>query len=256
MSQESRVPRLAIHHSWLPYSCRIFGAVTTPNPRVLVADDDPTIILLLEHVLGGLGWQHDSVEDGTAAWDSWQRHRHGLAVLDIDMPGMDGLGVCRKIRETESGRETFILVVTGRDRAADLEAVLAAGADDYVSKPTTGQRLTARLRIAQRRMENDAARRAAEEELRKSRWLAGVGEATVSLQHEINNPLAGLLGIAELMQIEAKEAGKPTDELDLMIEQARRIRELVKKLGDLRDPQSVGYAAGTPSRMVDLQKKS
>jgi DNA-binding response OmpR family regulator len=221
-----------------------------------VADDDPTIILLLEHVLEGLNWPHDAVEDGNAAWESWQKLRHALVVLDIDMPGMDGLGVCRKIREAEPARETFVLVVTGRDKAADLESVLAAGADDYVSKPTTGQRLTARLRIAQRRMDNDAARRAAEEELRKSRWLAGVGEATVSLQHEINNPLAGLLGIAELMQIEAKEAGRPTEELDLMIEQARRIRELVRKLGDLRDPQSVDYAGGSPSRMIDLQKKS
>jgi DNA-binding response OmpR family regulator len=225
------------------------------TPRVLVADDDPTIILLLEHVLDGLGWAHDAVADGSEAWDVWQKTRHALVVLDIDMPGMNGLGVCRKIREAEPGRETFVLVVTGHDRAADLESVLAAGADDYVSKPTTGQRLTARLRIAQRRMENDAARRAAEEALRQARWMAGVGEAMVSLQHEINNPLAGLLGVAELMQIDAKEAGRPTEELDLILEQARRIRELVKKLGDLRNPQSVGYAGGTSSRMVDLQKK-
>ena len=234
----------------------IFAPVTPAAPRVLVADDDPTIILLLDHVLDGLGWAHDSAEDGSEAWDAWQKTRHGLIVLDIDMPGMDGLSMCRKIREVEPGRETFILVVTGRDRAADLESVLAAGADDYVSKPTTGQRLTARLRIAQRRMENDAARRAAEEELRKARWAAGVGEAVVSLQHEINNPLAGLLGVAELMQIDAREAGRPTEEIDLILEQARRIRELVKKLGDLRNPQSVGYAGGTSSRMVDLEKKS
>jgi DNA-binding response OmpR family regulator len=233
----------------------IFGRVSADNPRVLVADDDPTIILLLEHVLDGLGWQHDAVDDGTAAWDAWEKTRHSLVILDIDMPGMDGLRVCRRIREAEPGRETFILVVTGHDKAADLESVLAAGADDYVSKPTTGQRLTARLRIAQRHMENDASRREVEEELRKSRWLAGVGEATVSLQHEINNPLAGLLGIAELMQIEAREAGRSTEEIDLMIVQARRIQELVRKLGDLRDPTSVDYAAGTPSRMVDLQKK-
>jgi CheY-like chemotaxis protein len=239
----------------MPRPAPIFAPVTAATPRVLVADDDPTIILLLEHVLDGLGWPHDAVEDGSEAWEVWQKTRHALVVLDIDMPGMDGLGVCRKIREAEPGRETFVLVVTGRDRAADLESVLAAGADDYVSKPTTGQRLTARLRIAQRRMDNDAARRSVEEELRKARWLAGVAEAMTSLQHEINNPLAGLLGVAELMQIEAREAGRPTEELDLILEQAGRIRELVKKLGDLRNPQSVGYASGTSSRMVDLQKK-
>jgi DNA-binding response OmpR family regulator len=174
-------------------------------------------------------------------------------VLDLDMPKMDGLEVCRRIREADPTRETFILIVTGRDRAADLEAVLAAGADDYVTKPTTGQRLTARLRIAERRMENDSARREAEEELRKSRWLAGIGEATVSLQHEINNPLTGLLGMAELMLIEARENKRSTEELETIIQQGKRIGDLVKRLGELRDPKSVPYSGR--SKMVDLKNE-
>jgi DNA-binding response OmpR family regulator len=218
---------------------------------VLIADDDPTIILLMEHVLEGLGRKYDTAENGAAAWEAWEKTRHALVVLDLEMPEVDGLEVCRRIRAAEPARETFILVVTGRDRAADLEAVLAAGADDYVTKPTTGQRLTARMRIAERRMANDRARREAEEELQKSRWLAGIGEATVGLQHEINNPLTGLLGITELMLMEAKEAGRPTEELEMIIQQGRRIGELVKRLGELRDPRSVPYA-GT-AKMLDLK---
>lgn len=219
--------------------------------RVLIADDDPTIILLLEHVLEGLGRPFDSAEDGAVAWESWQKSRHPLVVLDLDMPKVDGLDVCRNIRAADPARETFILIVTGRDRAADLEAVLAAGADDYVTKPTTGQRLTARLRIAERRMENDRARREAEEELRKSRFLAGIGEATVGLQHEINNPLTGLLGIAELMLMDAREAERSTEELEMILKQGKRIGELVKRLGELRDPQSVHYVG--KSKMLDLK---
>jgi DNA-binding response OmpR family regulator len=222
-------------------------------PRVLVADDDPTIILLLEHVLEGLGWEFDSAENGTDAWESWQAKRQQLIVLDIDMPGMDGLELCRRLRKAEPERTTFVLVVTGADRASDLEAVLAAGADDYVTKPTSGQRLTARLKIAQRRMENEEARRDAEEELRKARWLAGIGEATVGLQHEINNPLTGLLGVAELMLIDAKESGRSVEEIELIIQQAKRIGELVKRLGELRDPKSVHYAAGSAPKMLDLR---
>jgi DNA-binding response OmpR family regulator len=230
--------------------------VTSPSAgttalRVLIADDDPTIVLLMEHVLEGMGRKYDTADNGVAAWDAWQKTRHGLVLLDLDMPEMDGYEVCRRIREAQPDRETFILVVTGRDRAADLEAVLAAGADDYVTKPTTGQRLTARMRIAERRMENDRARREAEDELQKARWLAGIGEATVGLQHEINNPLTGLLGITELMLMEAKEAGRPTDELEMIMQQGRRIGELVKRLGDLRDPKSVPYSA--KSKMLDLK---
>ena len=228
----------------------------TVPPRVLVADDDPTITLLLEHVLEGLGRSFDSADNGTEAWKSWEKTRHPLVVLDIEMPGLDGLEVCRKIRAADPDRTTYILIVTGRDRAADLEAVLEAGADDYLTKPTSGQRLTARLRIAERRMTTDSARREAEEELRKARWLAGIGEATVSLQHEINNPLTGLMGIAELMLMEARDAGRKTEDIELLITQAKRIGELVKRLGDLRDPKSVHYAGGTPSKMLDLGNRS
>ena len=226
--------------------------VPTLNPRVLIADDDPTIVLLLEHVLEALGRTFDVADDGETAWRAWEQAHHSLVLLDIEMPGMDGLEVCRRIRAADPDRETFIVIVTGRDRAADLEAVLDAGADDYVTKPLNGQHLLARLRIAQRHMAADAARRAAEEEVRKSRWLAGIIETNVALQHEINNPLTGLLATAELMVLEAKEKGQPTDELEVIIEQGRRIVTLVKRMGEMRDPKSVPYAG--KSTMIDLKE--
>jgi DNA-binding response OmpR family regulator len=222
--------------------------------RVLVADDDPTMVLLVEHALEGLGRSYDTAADGGSAWRLWQEGRHGLVVLDIEMPEMDGLEVCRRIRQADPDRTTFVLVVTGRDRAADLESVLAAGADDYVTKPTSGQRLVARLRIAEQRMADNAARRAAEEELRRARYLAGIGEAIVALQHEINNPLAALLGTAELALMETGGTGKLADDLRAIIEEAERISALLKRISDLRDPTSVHYAGD--ARMVDLGRQS
>lgn len=227
-------------------------AVRPSAPQVLIADDDATILLLLEHVLEALGRTYETADDGAQAWSAWEKSRHPLVVLDIEMPRIDGLEVCRRIRAAEPGRQTFILIVTGRDRAADLEEVMAAGADDYVTKPTTGQRLLARMRIAERRMADDTARRAAEEELRKSRWLAGIGEATLALQHEINNPLAGLLATAELMKLEAEERGQPLEELKIIIEQGRRIAALVKRIGELRDPKTVPYVGD--AKMIDLKE--
>lgn len=219
-------------------------------PFALIVDDDPTIVLLVEHVLQALGRDYDTASDGESAWAAWQKSRHDIVVLDLMLPRMNGLDVCRRIRELDPERNTYILIVTGRDKAADLESVLDAGADDYVTKPTTGQRLLARMRIAERRMANDRARRLAEEELRKARFLAGIGEATVGLQHEINNPLTGLLGTAELMLLDMQEAGQKTDDIRTIIEQGRRIGALVERLGELRDPQSVHYAGG--KQMIDL----
>ncbi|HMC56259.1 MAG TPA: response regulator [Gemmatimonadaceae bacterium] len=222
------------------------------STRVLVVDDDPTIVLLLEHVLTGLGRTYDAVEDGDRAWRAWELDRHELVVLDVEMPGIDGLEVCRRIRAADPERFTFVLMLTGRDKAVDLEAALEAGADDYVTKPVTGQRLTARLRIAQRRMQSDQARRTAEEELRKARYLAGIGEMSITIQHEINNPLTGILATAELLQQDAKDRGLPTEELRLIVEQALRIGALVKRMGQLKDPKTVEYPGGT--RMVDLKE--
>lgn len=221
--------------------------------RVLVADDDPTMVLLIEHALEGLQRAYDTAEDGEAAWALWQQHRHPLVLLDIEMPKLDGLEVCRRIRDADGERTTFVVIVTGRDKAADLESVLAAGADDYVTKPTTGQRLMARLRIAEQRMADAAARRAAEVELRAARYHAGIGEAMIALQHEINNPLAALLGTAELSLLESGGKGKQADDLRAIIEEARRIAELLKRISELRDPQSVHYAG--KAKMIDLREK-
>ena len=226
---------------------------TQASSPVLIADDDPTIVLLLEHVLQALGREYEIADDGGQAWSAWERSRHRLVVLDIEMPKMDGLEICRRIRQTDAGRETFILVVTGRDKPADLEAVMSAGADDYVSKPTTGERLLARLRIAQRRMESDAARRKAEADLQKAQWLAGIGEANMAIQHEINNPLTGLLATAEMMLMDAKEKGLPRDEIKTIIDQGRRIAKLVKSMSELSDPQSTPYAG--KAKMLDLRDK-
>jgi DNA-binding response OmpR family regulator len=224
---------------------------TSTAARVLVADDDPTIVLLLEHALEALGRSYETADDGAEAWSAWERGRHELVVLDIEMPKMDGLEVCRRIRSADESRKTFILVVTGRDKAADLEAVLDAGADDYVTKPVTGQRMLARLKIALRRMADDDARRKAEEDLKKASYLAGIGETSVALQHEINNPLTGLLATAELLLLEAKERGHPTEEITVIIEQARRIVDLVRRMGDMSDPKSVPYAG--QAKMLDLK---
>ena len=202
----------------------------------------------------GAGAGVASADDGDEAWTVWERERHELVVLDIEMPKLDGLEVCRRIRAADTGRKTFVLIVTSRDKAVDLEAALSAGADDYVTKPVTGPRIIARLRIAQRRMADDDARRKAEDELGKAQYMAGIGETSIALRHEINNPLTGLLATAELMLMEAKENGQPTAELKTIIDQGRRIAELVKRMSELTEPSSVPYS--DQAKMLDLKKPS
>ena len=155
------------------------------------------------------GTSREVRDDGGAAWEMFQEAPAPLVILDLNMPVLDGLEVCRRIRAHEAGRETFVLVVTARDGRDDLTAVLDAGADDYVTKPSSPENLRARLEIAARRIAQDRARRAAEAELARARWLAGIGETTIALEHEINNPLSALLGHAELLLMERRADGRP-----------------------------------------------
>lgn len=188
--------------------------------------------------------------DGEEAWDAYVVAPPPLVILDWEMPRMNGLEVCRRIRESKSSDETFILMVTARDRSEDLTAVLDAGADDYMSKPVTPDNLQARLRIAERRIEVQVARRSAEDELRKARYLAGIGETSLALQHEINNPLAALLSHAALIEAKMIEPDEMDEALTTIVQQAKRISEVVKKLRELDDPRSVEYLG--QSRMIDI----
>jgi DNA-binding response OmpR family regulator len=218
--------------------------------RALFADDDIIARTLLAAVLADLGHEAMGVEDGDAAWTAFDREPVPLVILDINMPGLDGLAVCRKIRAHPHGRDVFVLVVTARDGREDLEAVLGAGADDYVTKPSSPENLRARLEIAQRRIEQNLARRAAEDELARARWLAGIGETTIALEHEINNPLSALLGHAELLLMEPDVADGHREQLTIIQEQAARIADVVRRLAKLKNPQSVEYLSG--SMMIDL----
>lgn len=220
--------------------------------NVLLADDDPTMRLLLSRMLEQGGHAvTTAAADGQEAWDSYLAAPAQLLILDWEMPKLDGLELCRRIRAAVRGDEPFILVITARDRTEDLTAVLDAGADDYMSKPVTPDNLTARLRIAERRIAVNAARRDAEEKLRKAQYLAGIGETSLALQHEINNPLAALLSNTSLIEAGMMNDGEKEEALVTIAQQARRIADVVKQLRQLKNPRSVEYFGG--ARMIDIK---
>ncbi len=220
--------------------------------NVLLADDDPTMRLLLSKMLEQGGHVvSTAAADGAEAWEAYVAAPAPMLILDWEMPRMDGLELCRKIRSSERGDEAFILVITARDKSEDLTAVLDAGADDYMSKPVTPDNLMARLRIAERRIEVNAARRSAEEKLRKAQYLAGIGETSLALQHEINNPLAALLSNTSLLEAGMLKDHEKEESLVTIAQMARRIADVVKKLRQLNNPTSVEYLG--KARMIDIK---
>jgi two-component system, OmpR family, response regulator MprA len=118
-------------------------------PRVLVVDDDPPLRRMLERTLAAEGFEVTVAADGGAALVAAERSAPDLIVLDVAMPGLDGLAVCRRMRS--KGLPTPILMLTARDAVPDRVAGFEAGADDYLIKPFAVQELIARLHALTRR---------------------------------------------------------------------------------------------------------
>jgi two-component system, OmpR family, response regulator MprA len=128
--------------------------------RILVVDDDRAVRESLRRSLAFNGYQVDLATDGHAALEAVQAQRPDAMVLDVMMPRLDGLSVCRRMRE--SGDDLPILVLTARDAVSDRVSGLDAGADDYLPKPFALEELLARLRaLLRRRTPEDIAAAAA-----------------------------------------------------------------------------------------------
>jgi DNA-binding response OmpR family regulator len=117
--------------------------------RVLVVDDERSLQRMLERTLTAAGFEVTVAADGGGALAAAERAAPDVIVLDVALPGLDGLAVCRRLRSR--GLATPILMLTARDAVADRVSGLEAGADDYLVKPFAVQELVARLRALTRR---------------------------------------------------------------------------------------------------------
>lgn len=137
--------------------------------RILVADDDEVSALVLSERLEDLGYQVTVAQDGAEAWRMMQEAEYRLLVLDWMMPEMDGMELCRRVREVQTDRYTYIILLTGRtDRRDRLEA-LEGGADDFLTKPLDQAELMARLKAADRILSSDEALRQTNHQLQLAR---------------------------------------------------------------------------------------
>jgi two-component system KDP operon response regulator KdpE len=118
--------------------------------RILIVDDEPAILAAMSPLLRARGYDVSTAMTGKAALQAVERLQPDLVVLDLGLPDLEGVEVCRLIRDE---RAVPIIVLSARGAEADKVAALDAGADDYVTKPCGTEELLARIRVALRRTE-------------------------------------------------------------------------------------------------------
>lgn len=135
--------------------------------KLLIADDDLTSRAMLQAITSKCGFDPVLVEDGLQAWDIMSTEDSPrLVLLDWEMPELDGLAVCRHIRQNEDNDPPYIILLTGRSDTRDIVSGLDAGANDYISKPFDQAELQARLRVGNRMLDLQSALQEADTQLR------------------------------------------------------------------------------------------
>ena len=121
------------------------------KPTLLVIEDDPDIVELLRYNLEREGYRVLVATDGERGLAEAVRHPPELILLDLMLPGLDGLEVCRRLRAQDETRGTPVLMLTAKSEETDIVIGLELGADDYLTKPFSPRELLARVRALLRR---------------------------------------------------------------------------------------------------------
>lgn len=207
--------------------------------RILIAEDEPLDRELLTAYLAAWGHEVLSCEDGSSAWEALERPDcPKLLLLDWVMPGIDGVELCRRLRQRTDTKRTYIILVTGKSRKQDIVTGLEAGANDYVVKPFDQDELGARVKVGVRVVE-------LWEKLLETERLRVLVQTAGAAAHEINQPLSVILGLSQLLQRTPNLDENQQKKLEGIREGVKKISNIVQRMSEVEQYSTRAYVEDT-----------
>ena len=211
--------------------------------KILIAEDNLTTRRILETIL--IKWNYEVVSacDGNEAWEKLQeKDPPQLIILDWMMPGINGVEICRKLRQRDTAEPMYIILLTARDDKNDIVEGLGAGADDYIAKPFDKDELRARIDVGRRVVELQKA-------LLEKEKLQVIFEMTGAICHELSQPMQAISGNSELMLMNLQKDNPLYKHVETIKEQVDRMGDITRKLKRVTRYKTKNYIN---SKIIDI----
>jgi signal transduction histidine kinase len=211
--------------------------------KVMVIDDDILLSDTLKDIIASRGNQVKTFTSAESAIEEYQESFYSLILIDIGLPGMDGLECCRQIRAIPKGKYSVLLVTTGMTHPDSLRKSLDAGADDYIKKPFNLDLLKIRLEIAEKHGLDRLERMLADKELQRARKMAESASMAknnflASVSHELRTPLNGILGYTQILKRDMKMMPKQSQAVKTIHECGEHLLTMINDVLDFSSIES------------------
>jgi DNA-binding response OmpR family regulator len=204
-----------------------------PRPKVLVVDDQPSNVELISQILGKAGIETLRASSGTEALAVVAQSEPDLVLLDVQMPDIDGFGVCERLQADESTRLIPVIFVTADNSHTGKITGLGVGAVDYITKPIEADETLARVQTQLRLASINRELCEIQHRLDEARRAATIGAATQGIAHNLNNLLGVALGYLDLVQLHSDNAVQVKKNAQQVEKAVLRIIDIIRQLGTL-----------------------
>ncbi len=214
---------------------------------ILVVDDEPIILQVMQNIIKKFGYKTVTATNGEEGVAMAMKMKPDLIMLDINMPVMDGIEACQKLKEDETLADIPVIFVTGGADNITLKRAFDAGCVDYVSKSAKVAEIRARIKAAFSQLR-------LQQKLIENERLSGVLEMAGAICHELGQPLQSLYLYFDALDEKTLARNGLGKNIEAIKRNVQRMSSIIKKVSFIRKYESRDYLKGT--KIIDIDKAS